>query len=188
MENCILSIIVEHKEIVIALIAVTGVFFTARTAWKNNNKNLLIKTVTDERSVWRKELREICAEFVKLIYEQVNNSSVSNKPRINELKVHMKLRVNPSQEPMHKLDQEIIRLSQDLVNSLDADNDKKNIYTNLVDLEGNIQKLLKQEWDKSKKEAVDGRIGKSFITSACNRTVKTVTQIATQLRAIFTCR
>jgi uncharacterized membrane-anchored protein YjiN (DUF445 family) len=163
MQNCILSTIVEYKEIVIALIAVIGVFFTARTAWKNNNKNLLIKTVTDERSVWRKELREICAEFVKLIYEQVNNSSVSNKPRINELKVHMKLRVNPSQEPKHKLDKEIIRLSQDLVSSLDADDGddgKENIYKNLVDLEGNIQKLLKQEWDKSKKEAVEGKLGK----------------------------
>ncbi|WP_345853473.1 hypothetical protein [Shewanella algae] len=84
----------EYKEIIVAIIAVVGVFITARVALKNNNKSLLIKTVTDERAIWRKELREACAEFVKLTYEQMNNSSVSNKPRINELKAHLKLRVN----------------------------------------------------------------------------------------------
>lgn len=148
----------EYKEIVVALIAVIGVFITARVALNNNNKNLLIKTVTDERAVWRKELRETCAEFVKLIHEQINNSSVSNKPRINELKVHLKLRVNPSSDAKHELDQAIIKLSQELVEMLEKEIISKEVTDKLFDLEGKVQSLLKQEWDKSKNEALTGKL------------------------------
>ncbi|OOE58927.1 hypothetical protein BZG13_05535 [Salinivibrio sp. ML323] len=150
----------EYKEISVAIIAVFGVFFTARVALKNNNKNLLIKTVTDERAVWRKELRDTCAEFVKLIYEQMNNSSVSNKPRINELKVHLKLRVNPSSDNKHHLDKAIISLSQELVDMLEKEAIKNDIQVKLVELEGKVQELLKQEWDKSKGEALTGELAK----------------------------
>ncbi|WP_345867897.1 hypothetical protein [Shewanella algae] len=150
----------EYKEIIVAIIAVVGVFITARVALKNNNKSLLIKTVTDERAIWRKELREACAEFVKLTYEQMNNSSVSNKPRINELKAHLKLRVNPSSDDKHHLDKAIIALSQELVNMLEKETSKNDIQVKLVELEGKVQELLKQEWDKSKGEALTGELAK----------------------------
>lgn len=148
----------ENIEVVVALFAVLGVIYTARITLRNNNKTLLIKTVTDERAVWRQELRDTCAEFVKLIYEQINNSSVSNKPRINELKVHLKLRVNPSMDQKHHLDKSIIELSQGLVDTLDKEHNQEDVLNKLVQLEGKVQELLKQEWDKSKKEALSGKL------------------------------
>ncbi len=157
MIYCILRNIVEYKEIIIALIAFAGVFFTAFIALKNNNKNLVIKTITEERAKWRSELRNTCAEFSKLVYEQVNDNNVSNKPRIIELKVHIKLRTNPSDNPKHKLDQDILKDLQEIVNELDTDVDKNAIIKKLINLESNVQKLLKQEWEKSKNEADSGK-------------------------------
>ena len=150
----------EYQGIVIALIAVVGVFFTAFIAFRNNNKNLLIKTVTEERAKWRTELRNYCAEFSKLVYEQTIDAGASNKPRIIELKAHIKLRTNPSDKPKHKLDQDILKESQEIVNQLDAGGDKKEIIEKLINLESNVQKLLKQEWDKSKGEADSGNLAK----------------------------
>ena len=160
MLDCISKILTEYKEIIIALIAVAGVFFTALIALRNNNKNLLIKTVTDERAQWRKDLRNTCAKFSKLVYEQVNNTSSTNMPRIVELKTHIKLRANPSEDIKHKLDKNILKESQEIVNLLDTDTDKDLVIKKLISLESNVQKLLKQEWDKSKGEAVSGKLAK----------------------------
>lgn len=132
MLDCILKILAESKEIIIALIAVTGVAFTAFIAFRNNNKNLLIKTVTEERAKWRSELRNTCAEFSKLVYEQANNAKASHKPRITELKAHIKLRTNPSNQPEHKLDQDILKESQEIVDQLDMEIDKNEIIKKLV--------------------------------------------------------
>lgn len=160
--DCISKILTEHKEIVIALIAVIGVFFTALVALRNNNKNLLIKTVTDERAQWRKDLRDYCADFSKLVYEYVSTDNTTNKPSIIKLKAHIKLRTNPSNEPAHILDQNILNELQEIVAMLYSDTieDKDIIYKKLSSLETNIQKLLKQEWDKSKREAVSGKLAK----------------------------
>lgn len=160
MLDGILRNIMEYKEIIIALIAVVGVFFTAFIALRNNNKNLLIKTVTEERAKWRSELRNTCAEFSKLVYEQANDTSARNKPRIIELKAHIKLRTNPSDKPKHKLDQDILKELQEIVNELDTEYDKNEIIKKLIKLESNVQLLLKQEWDKSKGEADSGKLAK----------------------------
>lgn len=153
-------ILSEYKEIIIAVIAVVGVFFTAFVALRNNSKNLLIKTVTDERARWRIDLRDTCAEFSKLVYEQIHLPSSTNKPRIVELKAHIKMRTNPSNCPKHILDQAILRESQEIIELLDEEIDKEKITSKLLSLETNVQKLLKQEWDKSKKEADTGKLAK----------------------------
>lgn len=158
--DCILWFLSEFKEIIIALIAVIGVFFTAFIALRNNNKNILIKTVTEERAKWRTELRDTCAEFSKLVYAQTNNANENYMSRIVELKAHIKLRTNPSSKPEHKLDQEIINGSQEIVTLLGINAENNEITEKLEKLESNVQKLLKQEWDKSKGEAVSGQIAK----------------------------
>jgi len=154
-ELCLIQALAPY---IVAGIAFIGVFITAFFAFRTNNKNLLIKTVTEERAKWRRELREVCGEFVKLIYEQVSIADKSNAPRINELKVQMKLRVNPSQKDKHILDQNIIKVSQEVVNLIERNFDKDEVIKKLIELEGYVQALLKQEWDKSKKEAVDGKL------------------------------
>ena len=156
-DSCVIQSLAPY---IISSIAFLGVFITAWLAFKTNNKNLLIKTVTDERAKWRSELREVCGEFVKLVYEQVSSSDAVNKPRINELKVQMKLRVNPSQEENHILDQNIISISQEIVNLIEQGFEKNEVIEKLIELEGYVQALLKQEWDKSKSEAVDGKLSK----------------------------
>jgi len=160
--DCISKILTDYKEIIIALIAVIGVFFTALIALRNNNKNLLIKTVTDERAQWRKDLRDYCADFSKLVYEYVSTDNTTNKPNIIKLKTHIKLRTNPSNEPAHVLDQNILNELQEIVAMLCSDTieNKDIIYNKLTSLETNVQKLLKQEWEKSKREAVSGKLSK----------------------------
>ncbi len=160
MKDCIFWLLSEYKEIIISLIAVAGVFFTAFIALRNNNKSLLIKTVTEERAKWRTELRDCCAEFSSLVYEQLNNTSASNLPRIVELKVQIRLRTNPSSEPKHKLDQEILSESQAIVDLISDAPEKDQVISKLLKLENSVQKLLKQEWDKSKNEAVTGKLEK----------------------------
>lgn len=68
----------------------------------------------------------------------------------------MRLRVNP--DPLHTLDKKIIASSQLIVESLDNNSlTKDKVMYELLDLEFNIQTLLKQEWDKSKNEAITGK-------------------------------
>ena len=155
-----LLLIKENKEIIAALIAFAGVLWTANVALRNNNRNILIKTVTEERAKWRNELRLVCAEFSKLVYEQISDSSLNHRPRINELKTHIKLRVNPSQKSKHLLDQNIIGLSQSIVDELDKKVNTDRVKRELLSLEAEIQQLLKNEWDKSKGEAVKGKVAK----------------------------
>lgn len=150
----------KYEAIVIAVIAALGVFFTAWAALRNNSKNILVKTVTDERARWRVDLRNSYAEFAKLVYEQMSNQSADNTSRIVELKAHIRLRTNPSCDPKHILDQNIISSSQEIVELLEKNAEKNAIAEKLQFLELNIQNLLKQEWDKSKGEAVSGKLAK----------------------------
>jgi hypothetical protein len=152
----------ENKEFAISLIAFAGVFLTAFIALRNNNKNLLIKTVTEERAKWRSDLRNYCAEFSKLVSEQINNTNASNLPRIFELKAQIQLRTNPSDKPEHILDQDIRRESLEIVRLIcdNPETNKEIVLNKLLRLEGSVQRLLKQEWDKSKNEAVTGKLSK----------------------------
>lgn len=153
------EILTDYQDLFIAVFAVSGVIITAWIALHNNNKNVLIKTVTEERAKWRSELRNTFAEFVKLTSEHVDNANVTNTPRIRELKTHLQLRLNPSQDEKHKLDQDIILIIKHIVSDLDTAGNKQTILDHLNDLECHIQQLLKDEWDKSKKEAKTGKLG-----------------------------
>jgi hypothetical protein len=157
------EILIDHKEIIVALIAVAGIALTAWIALKNNNKNCLIKTVTDERAKWRDEIRKVCSEFVKLVFEQVTNTNKTNTARIHQLKTHMQLRLNPSENSKHKPDQDIIEVVSNIVNSLDQPNCNEAILRKLGELQLKVQKLLKSEWEKSKEEAKTGKLGKQII-------------------------
>jgi hypothetical protein len=158
--NCLHFILSEYKEIIISVIAVIGVFITAFVALRNNSKNLLIKTVTDERARWRIDLRNSMAEFAKLVHEHIHSSNSENMSRIIELKAHIKMRTNPSDCLKHILDQQILKESQEIVDLIKSEMDINMITSKLLRLETNVQKLLKQEWDKSKGEADSGKLAK----------------------------
>lgn len=150
----------KYQNILIAIIAVIGVVFTAFVALRNNSKNLFVKSVTDERAKWRSELRDASAQFISLVYEQAGDRSSDHLGKIIALKTQIKLRTNPSQENKHELDKNINLKLKEIVDLIDKNVDKEKVALELACLEINIQKLLKQEWDKSKREAKFGKMSK----------------------------
>ncbi|EJL6852785.1 hypothetical protein [Vibrio vulnificus] len=151
--------LISNPSIIVAVIAVSGVLVTAWITLKNNNKNVLIKTVTEERAKWRSEIRDACSEFIKIASVISLTKDEKNLPRLLELKVQLKLRLNPSQEPKHHLDQSIIKLLDGIYQRLSKSNKFTHVDNDLKRLEEHVQKLLKQEWSKSKGEAISGKVG-----------------------------
>jgi hypothetical protein len=141
--------------IAVAVVGLLGVIVTAFFTSKNNNKNIFINTVTGERAKWRNDLRNDAAELCKRVYKQMQNQNAGNKPRIQELTVLIRLRLNP--DPKHILDKTIIDATWNLLVALD-DSNGTNVTHELQVIESNVQKLLKQEWEKSKKEARKGKL------------------------------
>ncbi len=142
-----------------AFIALLGVSLTALLTSRNNNKNIFINMVTRERAKWREELRRDTSEFYSLAYPYEHPKvidKIDNITRLQKLKVLIKLRLNP--DPTHKLDQSIMYDIDSIIENITSKNDNKEIMIQLTSLENNVQKLLKQEWEKTKEEARVGNI------------------------------
>jgi hypothetical protein len=150
----------KYQALVAACIAVLGVFFTAYIAMFNNNKNILIKTVTEERSKWRSEMRSLCSEFISTAYNTKNKFNDEKPNKLLKIKVEIKLRLNPSKDPEHHLDQTITTKIDNVIDYIQ--DERRIIHVNhlLNDLERSMQELIKQEWTKSKKEAKTGKTTK----------------------------
>jgi hypothetical protein len=126
-------------------------FFTSR----NNNKNIFINTVTTERAKWRGELRNHAAEFCKLAYGHLHGYGKVDGLRLEELRVLIRLRLNPN--PNHVLDKAILDATLKVVKAIEG-SDNGELAEQLERVESNVQVLLKQEWEKSKKEALKGKL------------------------------
>ncbi|MGL1124506.1 hypothetical protein ACSTD8_22680, partial [Vibrio vulnificus] len=59
----------------------------------------------------------------------------------------------------HHLDQSIIKLLDGIYQRLSKSNKFTHVDNDLKRLEEHVQKLLKQEWSKSKGEAISGKVG-----------------------------
>ncbi|WP_028862558.1 hypothetical protein [Psychromonas aquimarina] len=132
---------------------------------KNASKKLFLENVTRERSLWRESLREEVAEFCALVYSIQHECQFKDEQlieqlfcrhvsRLNELKVRVRLRVNPH-ESINQPDAKLVRAMNRVVNQLSL-GDFDNISRQMLRIERNTQLLLKSEWDKSKGEAVQG--------------------------------
>lgn len=160
MELSFLEWIREYQVLAGACVAVLGVLFTAYIAMYNNNKNILIKTVTEERSKWRSEMRSLCSEFISTAYNKKNKFDDEKINKLLKIKVEIKLRLNPSKETEHHLDQSITTNIDNVIDYIQ--DERKIIHVNhlLNDLERIMQELIKKEWTKSKNEARTGRVTK----------------------------
>lgn len=138
-----------------ALFALVGVAITNYFSTRNNNKNLFIDTVTKERASWRGEMRTHVASFCKLAREHYSSSVPSVAPTLHESRVHILLRLNPN--PSHALDAGLIKGIGDTMLALNTKDDAA-LEAALAVIEKNAQALLKQEWDKSKREALSGKV------------------------------
>ncbi|KAA0893451.1 hypothetical protein [Oryzomonas rubra] len=141
-----------------ALLALFGVALTAFFTSRNNNKNVFINTVTVERAKWRTEMRNTIAEFCRVCYEQLEGPTKINIPKLQELRILTKLRLNPDQK--HELDAAIMVSAANVIDGL-VSSQRALVISNLQILENKVQELLKQEWDKSKTEAKTGKVTKT---------------------------
>ena len=123
---------------------------------KDNDKSILVTAVTAERAKWRDDLRKVVSEFCSICTEQPPNMS-----RLQEARTEILLRLNPrcneqSLAQRHKFDREIT----DAVKAIfAAAASNTQVAASLVEkLEVSAQELLKQEWEKSKSEAISGKV------------------------------
>jgi hypothetical protein len=122
---------------------------------RDTSKDVLTRTVTTERSQWRKDLREIASEFVENALRIVANDPGGSIYNLERQRVLIRVRLNP--KPEHVLDASILREIANVVKQARA-LDSESLAVSLENFERDVQFLLKQEWDKSKDEAVSGML------------------------------
>lgn len=148
------------------IIAIGGVIITLVLGIYNlvssksiNSKNKFIDTVTVERIKWLEKLRTDISKFSgltsfwsKSLRGTDSQESHEVLKEIDTLKVMIKLRLNPN----GKYDKQIIELLDKIPSLTDK--------TNLLELDKELnqltiisQKLLKEEWDRVKKESKRGK-------------------------------
>lgn len=120
---------------------------------KDTSKDVLTRTVTNERAQWRNDLRNLAGEFVENSLRIVSDDPSGSIFCLERQRVLIRLRLNP--DPGHILDASILENGRDIVR-LARDRDASNLVKSLELFEHNVQSLLKQEWDKSKREAETG--------------------------------
>ena len=132
---------------------------------KNSNQKLFLGNVTDERSKWRQTLRNEVAEFCALaskhyydVHEMEDEEAdavfSANIYRLNELRVKVRLKLNPH-ELIDSFDTKLIRSMSRVIIQFES-KQYSNINRELLRIERCAQRILKSEWDKSKKEAESG--------------------------------
>lgn len=127
-----------------------------RETTRDSDKNVYVTAVTTERAKWREELRKNVSEFAK---ECIQPSPCL--PELLRLKTDIILRLNPRarEEGMrqkHKFDRQVMDAVDTLYEKLSGSK-PEDIHSQLASLELGAQELLKQEWEKSKAEAVAGQ-------------------------------
>lgn len=125
---------------------------------KDTSKDVLTRTVTNERALWRRELREIAGEFVENALRIGAGDPAGSIYVLEKQRVLIKLRLNPN--PEHTLDASILLTIQNVLRYARESNSEE-LAEALSDFERDIQALLKQEWDKSKIEAESGTLHSS---------------------------
>jgi hypothetical protein len=140
---------------VAARVAVKNTLKTAGASIETNNKTLFVTAITAERAKWRQELRLTTAEFVRIAHEGLAGTAAEVLPKLHEHKVLIFLRVNPNTK--HKTDAAILAAVQKIPD-LVRDGSKDEALACLAELETSVQTLLKAEWEKSKTEAISGKL------------------------------
>lgn len=127
-----------------------------------NARTVLVQTVTSERAVWRREMRSAAAELATILRE-ADPTPARDWTRADRLGSEIRLRLNPAGREdaaaggRHTLDH-AVHASLDAIRRLDR-KAGGNHDGSADTLERATADLVKHEWDKSKGEAVTGRLG-----------------------------
>jgi hypothetical protein len=138
-----------------------GAIITAGLLYRSTmiiaRRNLLVETVTKERAIWRSELRTAVLELSDATHSAIARSDSNSIAKVHRGRLAIVLRMNPSRADQHRLDRDISDALQALEQALER---QKHVEarTQLLRVEKEVQKLLKQEWDKSKTEARTGKL------------------------------
>jgi hypothetical protein len=138
-----------------AHVTVKNTLKTAEASTETNNKTLFVTAITAERAKWRHELRLATAEFVRLAHEGLAGTAADFLPKLHEHRLLIFLRVNPNAN--HKTDAAILAAVKKIP-GLVRDGRKDKALSCLAALETSVQTLLKAEWEKSKTEAITGKL------------------------------
>ena len=127
--------------------------FTTLGKSKDTSKDILTRTVTSERAQWRNELRETAADFAENALCIASSKPEGSIEKLERQRILIRLRLNP--KPEHILDANILGEIPNIIEHARTMNHEK-LKASLDEFERNVQSLLKQEWEKSKKEAETG--------------------------------
>lgn len=126
----------------------------------HNRRTTFINTVTSERVKWIGRLRENLSKFIGLTHSwlalrnEISSSRVEDiKGQIDILRYEIKLQLNPHAE----LDNQIIQ-KIDEIPDLASKPDVTLVHQSISRLVELGQSLLKEEWDKVKREAQRGAV------------------------------
>lgn len=145
------------------VLAYLGARFGAQAGKENADKAIFVQIVTSERAVWREAMRGLVVELTA----EVRRGAISPAKPVNWRKVHaaragIVLRLNPAcrdvrtGDDKHALDRMLFRAVEELVSARHVP--RPDWLTKADAVEEAAQRLLKKEWDKSKKEARTGRL------------------------------
>lgn len=132
-----------------------------------NRRTTYINSVTTERVKWINALRESISKFAGLTYNWVisdvkegSDESKEILKEIDQLRILIQLQLNPAEE----LSQKIIKWIDTVSNST-HEYQKEQLKENLAGMVTDVQKLLREEWDKVKDEAEKGRLPKKNVVA-----------------------
>ena len=136
----------------------------ATTATDNNAKTVLVQTVTAERAKWRAEMRDHVERLVALLRAYERGDSEADWEQVDRLRTGIRLRLNPNARtppPTGGDKHEADRAVHQVLDAITAAGKSgMAMHAGLADrLEEHMAVLLKGEWDKSKNEAVSGKLG-----------------------------
>ena len=138
----------------------------ASTSADNTAKTVLVQAVTAERAKWRAEMREQVEQLTALLRAHERRISSTEWERISQLRTGIRLRLNPAgRKPppvggdTHDADRAVHHVLDEIATVSKSETAS---HTALADqLEASVAVLIKGEWDKSKLEAVSGKLGGS---------------------------
>lgn len=130
-------------------------------SYRTTRKTSYINTVTNQRVKWIEQLRQDIAEFAGLTYTW-SFSQAEGKPQefelvkdIDRLRHVIRLRLNPDGTYDRKIESLIAKIPE-LTHTIH----QANLKAALEELIVTSQSLLKEEWEKVKREAEHGNLGR----------------------------
>ncbi len=136
----------------------------ATTSTDNTAKTVLVQTVTAERAKWRAEMRDQTEHLVALLRTHERGGPEANWEQVDRLRTGIRLRLNPTGRTpppaggdAHNADRAVHQVLDAIATAGKSGTAQHAAMANQI--EEHMAVLLKGEWDKSKGEAVSGKLG-----------------------------